>query len=262
MVTDDALRVLAALHFDSANLGSSRDLFFSALDRRLSRENFSLAALEVVGVFLGANSECFSFALEKKRSTIDQWLMLVGKFAHDGNDVPRNVALDAVARALRGGSLLKDPLSQHSVVFKAEGTPEFADAQISSVCGWRTLKDSLESIMKSVVAAIRSLHPQVQISGYQLIRMLLSQNGKWGILKVFEYIPRDLLLNPNMPSPNSSPQARDARFAAVAASALKFLAEEDEAPLLSAIKQFIKAGADPIRSGAIKATVDVATMRA
>jgi hypothetical protein len=263
MVADDALRVLAALHFESLTPSSTIDAFFTALDRKLTRENFSLASLEVLGMFLGANSECFKFALDKKGQTVQQWMSLVCKYAHDGNDVPRTVALDAVSRAVRGGSLLKEPFSSTANMFKQENSPEYVDSQTSSIYGWRLLKDSIETIMRSVNAAIRSLHPQVQIAGYQLIRLLVSQNAKWGILKAFEYIPRDLLLNiDNMPSPNSNAQVSEARLAAMSASALKFLTEEEEISLSNAIKQFVKNSLDPHRSRITKATVDVATMRA
>ena len=262
LVADDALRVLAALHFDKNN-SSSRPAFFSAVDKRMSPEFFSLASLEVVGLFIGANSECLQYALNNHKSTLDRWLELINRFANDGSDVPRNVALDAVGKALRGGSLLKQPNVSLSTLFKTEGSAEYSDSALTSPLLYSVLKDSLPNLLRSVNAAIRSLHPHIQVAGYLLIRMMASQNSKWGVIKVFEHIPKETLLNQEMPSPNTNMQCVEARYAAISSCALKFLTDEGDAGLLRAVKQFVLLSKDPAGGLKFKApSVEVATMRA
>jgi hypothetical protein len=260
MIADDALRVLAALHFSSENV-ATRPQFFEVLERRMSQEHFSLGSLEVFALFAGANAETFAHALDNQPRASQRWLFLVSKFAHDGNDVPRNVALDSLSKLIRGGSLLKDPLNQGSTVF-VDDAASLADAEACAMYAWRFLKDDIPMLLKSTSAAIKSLHPQVQISGYLAIRMLVSQNSKWGITKVFEHISKDVLLGGNMPSPNSSYQAIDARKNAISSCALKFLDEEDDANLLNSIKQFVQASLHGTTYKLVNPSVDIATMRA
>ena len=260
MVADDALRVLAGLHFSVEN-ASTRQEFFSCLEHRMSQEYFSLGSLDVFALFAGANSETLTYTLDKQSRVSGRWLTLVARFAYDGNEVPRNVALDSLSTFLRGGSLLKEAWNPESTVF-IDNPAMLANAETCAEKSWEFLKSELPMLLNSITAAIRSLHPQVQISAYQTIRILVSQNSKWGIAKVFEHIPKDLLLSGDMPSPNSNLQCAEARKYAIMSCAVKFLDEMEDAQLLKSIKQFTQASLSGTMYKLNTPSVDVATMRA
>jgi len=259
MVADDCLRVLCALHIDGG-IGT-RDQFLDIVEKRMADPNLSLGSLEIFATYFGANNSCFSYCVRSRQKLSERWLYLVMKLGHGGNDLPRNVALDAIAKSLRGGSLLLFPLNPSSVTFKTFDAPEYKDSEQFSKLAFDFFKSSLPSILAYVKASIQSLHVPVQMAGYSAIRVLVSQNGKWGISKVFEHIPKLILLNPQLPSPNTTVQVVEWRYQTIAACATQFLSPQEDGELLVDLARFIQAGVHP-SAAAIEPKVDVATMRA
>lgn len=232
LVSNDALRVLAGLHFHVLN--ENCEALLQVLHERMT-VNRELTALEVVGMFLGANQACFDFVLQKNHALFTAWVEQCMKHCHGGNDGPRSVALDAFARAMRGG---------------------MENAQFSTRV-YEQIKPVLPTLLKYVTSAVKSLHPQVQLGGFQLARVLVSQDASWGVSIVFHEMPNEVWFANEMPSPNANQDAREARYQALLHSKVQFLDREADEKLLQQIARAIKLGPRQQRE---HATVEVAAM--
>ncbi|KAH9261124.1 hypothetical protein BASA81_000828 [Batrachochytrium salamandrivorans] len=230
LVANDAVRVLAALHFDRLN-----DNLEQLLDLLYERCEADLAALEVVGMLLGSSEQAWDFCVGKRPKLFALWLEKCLKHCHGGNELPRDVALDAISRAIRGGTQ----------------SPGF------SLKVYQKLQPVLPTLLGYLENAVKSLHPQVQLSAYALARQFAAQQAKWGVASLFALTSGKVWFDNHLPSPNSNPECRQARFNVLLASRTDLLDKEHDLELVQKINSAIAQGPELRRE---PATVEVSVM--
>jgi len=92
------------------------------------------------------------------------------------------------------------------------------------------------------------------------MRTIASQNADWGVHSLFQIVPNNLLLDEKMPSPNTTREQYELRFAVLTSCQLQWLSAEDDGDLLVSIKHAIARGPNPSHR-VMQRNVEVATMR-
>lgn len=229
LVANDAVRVLAALHFDRLN-----DNLEQLLDVLYEQCETNLTVLEVVGMLLGSSEPAWDFCVDKRPKLFARWLEKCLKHCHGGNELPRDVALDAVSRAIRGGT--------QSAGFSTKV--------------YQRLQPVLPTLLGYVENAVRSLHPQVQLSAYALARQFAAQQAAWGVASLFAHTSASVWFDNHLPSPNSNPECRQARFNVLLASRTELLDQEHDLALVQRIGSAIARGPE-LRREPARVEVDV-----